>query len=123
MTSGLLTQEETTRLYEIAAEMAKVNVVLAFVHESVELARRSRAGFEMLTLWSEAVGAEAFRDKIVIALQNLLDDEAEFDGRQGPIISHISHREADALVDKVLHYKTWLRERVNLWGGVTKLAT
>lgn len=119
---SLLTQKETSRLYQMGAEMVQAGLSPDFVHETIELARRSRAGFELMSLWTEA-DTPAFKGKVVVSLQSLLDDEAELGELQEPLVQPITHRQADALVTKIRQYKDWLRGRVDRWGGVTKLAT
>lgn len=112
--------EKEVRLYRIAAKMMDEGLSAEFVSRVMRSALEYEGVADMVVLWSETPTGEQ-RDEIVIAL----DEEAEdFDPKKDPPVRKpkINFVELDAIAEDVMGFKNALRDKVDAWGGVVKLA-
>jgi hypothetical protein len=115
------TDEQKVELYTIAAAMSQSGLPASFIAEAVELASESEGIFDLVALWAEADGDQGTRDALVADLQEAIDEAAERPQRavEKP---KISYGQLDSVAAKVVAFKAELRQKVDQWGGISKLA-
>ena len=111
--------EQQVRLFAIAHEMDRAGLAASFVAAAVRVASDYEGAADLMVLWSEERSPDE-RDAIVADLQEMIDEVAELSGvTQKP---RIGFNDLDEVAKRVVAYKRKLRESVDKWGGVSRLA-
>ncbi len=112
--------EQKVEIYRIATEMSRAGLPALFVASIVEMASEYEGTFSLMELWAEEKNAKV-REEIISDLQDEIDSHAE---RKRGIVRRpkISFDELEGIAAQIMKFKKELREKVDRWGGISKLA-
>jgi DNA-binding phage protein len=102
-------------VFKIATAMNDAGLPVEFIDKVARLAQQDEGVFELLVMWSQ----DEERDAAVDALQELVEDHEN----EGPIERpYIRFDDLEAIASDVVAFKTKLRDKVDAWGGISRLA-
>ena len=102
-------------VFKIATAMNDAGLPVEFIDKVARLAQQDEGVFELLVMWSQ----DEERDVAVDALQELVEDHEN----EGPIERpYIRFDDLEAIASDVVAFKTKLRDKVDAWGGISRLA-
>lgn len=112
--------EQKIRVYEIATKMAKVELSVEFITDAVAMAEECEGLHDLMVLWDEEIDIE-IKDEILADIQEEIDRHKELPQgiQQKP---YISFDDLDRIAKDIVEFKKYLRNEVDRWGGITKLA-
>ena len=106
-------------LYQIASKMKGFGLSDQFIADAVQLGEYYEGMFDLFEIWLEADEAE--RAEIVADMQEEIDEAQE--QPQKPLHKPMVHFEdLDKIAQDVVGFKSHLRNLVDQWGGISKLA-
>ncbi len=112
--------EQKVEIYRIATEMSTAGLSAEFVSKVVDMASEYEGTFNLMELWSEEKSKKE-REEIISDLQEEIDSHSET--KKGPVRRpKISFDELEDIASQIMKFKKELREKVDRWGGVSKLA-
>lgn len=111
---------QKVKLYKIATEMKNQGLSDAFVAQAVKLAEYYEGAYDLFELWMSEED-ENERDQIVSDLQDEIDENTEAP-KQLIRKPYIPFDDLATIAQDVTKYKNELRKRVDMWGGISKLA-
>ena len=113
------TATQQVRLYQIASAMKNADLSDQFIAEAVQLGEYYEGMFDLFVLWEEA--DEADRAEIVADMQEEIDEAQEQPSKpqRKPMIHF---EDLDRIAKDVIGFKRHLRNLVDQWGGISKLA-
>ena len=114
------TPEQKIRVYEIATKMAKVGLSVAFINDAVEMASEYEGLHDLMVLWDEEIDI-CTQDEIIADIQEEIDQHKELP-RGIERKPYISFDNLDQIANDIVDFKKCLRDEVDRWGGITKLA-
>jgi DNA-binding phage protein len=110
-----MTADDRLEVFKIATAMNEAGLPIAFIDKVAQLAQQDEGVFELLVMWSQ----EEERDAAVDALQELVEDHEN----EGPIERpYIRFDDLEAIAANVIAFKTKLRDKVDAWGGISRLS-
>ena len=113
------TATQQVRLYQIASAMKNADLSDQFIAEAVQIGEYYEGMFDLFVLWEEA--DEADRAEIVADMQEEIDEAQEQPSK--PQRKPMVHFEdLDRIAKDVIGFKRHLRNLVDQWGGISKLA-
>jgi DNA-binding phage protein len=114
------TPEQKVEVHKIAAKMAESGLSAEFVSKAADLALIYEGAFDLMVLWSEEED-KSERTQIVADLQDEIDSHVEV--LSEPIKKpKIEFKDLDSVAKKIIDFKKKLRDKVDRWGGISKLA-
>jgi DNA-binding phage protein len=110
-----MTADDRLEVFKIATAMNEAGLPIAFIDKVAQLAQQDEGVFELLVMWSQ----EEERDAAVDALQELVEDHEN----EGPIERpYIRFDDLEAIAANIVAFKTKLRDKVDAWGGISRLS-
>src|SRR5262249_34930253 len=117
------TDEEKLNVYRIATAMAASGLPASFVTRAVEIASFSEGAHDLMLLWEEFGDDPAAQEQVVADIQEAIDDSDESHSARRPTQkAKVVYGELRGISTDVLRFKERLREKVDRWGGISKLA-
>ena len=113
------TATQRVRLYQIASEMKQVGLSDMFIADAVQLGEYYEGMFDLFELWLDGDTDE--RSAIIADMQEEIDEAQEQPSK--PLHKPLVHFEdLERIAKDVVGFKKHLRNLVDQWGGVSKLA-
>ena len=110
-----MTPDDRLEVYKIATAMNEAGLPVEFIDKVARLAQEDEGVFELMVMWSQ----EEERDSAVDALQELVEDHEN----EGPIERpYIRFDDLEAIAGNIVAFKSRLRDKVDAWGGISRLA-
>ncbi len=112
--------EQKVRLYVIATEMKQFGLSDLFIANAVELGLDYEGVYDLFELWAVEEDSNE-RDQIIADLQEEINEYKE-QPREPVKKPYIKYRDLELIAKDVAGFKSHLKNIVDQWGGVTKLA-
>lgn len=112
--------EQQVRLYEIASLMKKSGLSNDFIADAVKIGACYEGVFDLFELWAEE-SDQGEKDNIICDIQNEIE-EYEEQPRRPLKRPYIKFSDFDSIANNVQSFKAHLKNLVDNWGGVSKLA-
>ena len=112
------TPAQRVQLYQIASEMKNADLSDEFIVKAVQLGEYYEGVFDLFELWLEDIDV---RDEIAADIQEEIEEYQEQPSQ--PLHKPIVHFEdLERIAQDVVGFKKHLRNLVDQWGGISKLA-
>ncbi len=112
------TAQQRVELFGIATAMSGAGLPDEFVANAVELANVYEGTFELMKLWMMTESAPEAREEIVAHIQEAIDERTDTPGKK----PYVRFNDLSGIGAQVIEFKKKLREKVEKWGGISKLA-
>jgi len=112
--------EQKIRVYKIATKMAEAGLSVGFINDAVEMAEEYEGLHDLMVLWDEETDIYT-QDETIADIQEEIDQHKELPRgiEQKP---SISFDDLDRIANDIVDFKKSLRNEVDRWGGIAKLA-
>jgi DNA-binding phage protein len=113
-------KQSFTRILEIAVEMRQQDLEEPFVEQIVKLAMDLEGIRDLMVLWSDETNTKE-RNEIVADLQEEIE---EYRDTPRTLVEKpkVNFDELDSIATSIIAFKSKLRDAVDAWGGINKLA-
>jgi DNA-binding phage protein len=113
-------KQSFTRILEIAVDMRHQELEEIFVERAMKLAMDLEGIRDLMVLWSEETDSKE-RNDIIADLQEEID---EYNDAPRTVVEKpkINFDQLDTIAASIVAFKRKLREAVDAWGGINKLA-
>jgi len=109
-----------SHLLEIALEMKKAGLSEAFIEHCVRLAMDLEGILDLMVIWDEEKDPSEKND-VIADLQNEIDEYLS--GQKSRIEKpFVKEEQFESIAKSIQKFKKEIRESVDAWGGVSKLA-
>lgn len=112
--------EQSVEVYKIAAKMSEHGLSASFIADAVEMALNYEGAFDLLQLWNEE-SEDAERDEIIADLSEEIERTKSLP-KETYNAPRIDFDDLASNAEKIMEFKQGLRQIVDRWGGISKLA-
>jgi len=114
------TDEQKVRLYEIATLMKNSGLDARFIASAVDVAKIYEGAFDLFCLWADEEDNNE-KENLISIIQDEIDEFQE--QPKIPVKKpYIKHSDLESIAKDVKKFKAHLKNEVDKWGGITKLA-
>lgn len=112
--------DQKVKVYESAANMKANGLSTEFSSDAVEMALAYEGSHDLMVMWAEEKEQKE-RDEIIADIQEVIDDSKE--SPKTPLKKpYVRFDDLDKIASDVVKFKKALRDAVDRWGGISKLA-
>ena len=114
------TDEQRVRLYGIATAMKGEGLPDDFITAAVKVASECEGTYELMAIWADESDADE-RAETLADIQEMIDENAD---RPRSVVAKpkVPFDDLNGMASQIKAFKAKLRERVDMWGGISKLA-
>lgn len=109
-------------IHEISGEMLTLGLPPKFIERARRLAMEFEGGFDLLLLWRNAADQD-FKNEVLADIEEQIDEIRLSDDSRPFQRPKIDFDDIENMGIDILAFKKKLRQKVDAWGGVSKLAS